>query len=253
MNRILKKMMSSGALALTLGLSPLAVVAASPSMPGERVFKGHTELPDATLGLERGAYINANQILYFGVEMVSSLYNSSDQLVASSQVNIGIDRGNGTPIVNIKTGVSTPDANSIPLTSNSSPSGNLDNNQGVGQLIQVTGNGNHITNNADVCIGSPTQCQVSSSPTPNGQPYNPTTNASADANVTGNQASVSVSVNGQNTASQSINMSGLHQNAQVSGDALHIQNQLNMVIQIQPSTTLSASQISEVLHTLPNM
>jgi len=253
---MLKRTMSNGALVLTLGLFPLAAVAASPSAADERVFTGHRELPDTTLRLERGAYISADQILYFGVEMITTWHNSSDQLVASSQLNIGINRGSGTPSVNITTDVNTPDANSASPTSASTPSGNLSNTQGVGQLIQVTGNGNHITNNADVCVGNTSQCPASSGPpNPNNQTstYNPATSASADASVAGNHASVSVSVNGQGTASQTIaTMSGLHQSAQVSGDALQVHNQLNMVIQVQPSTTLSASQINDILDTLPN-
>jgi hypothetical protein len=257
MTGTVKNMMARGVLVLALGILPATVALAAPPLPDQRAFKDHPALSDSTLGIERGAYISADQILYFGVEMYTEWHDGNGQLVALSQLNIGIDRSGGTPTVNVTNNVQTPNVNNGSATSSGSQptSGGLNQVQGVTQVVQTTGNHNGVTNSIGIDVGTQPS-PVAGLPNPGGSnsASNQGTGVTAQTYVTPTGAGVLVTVPTQGTASQSVaSMIGMQQQAQIFGDANIVHNQLNMMIQVQPNTTISAPQMNNVLQTLPGM
>lgn len=244
-------------LAVAIGVimfSPSAVIAGS-DVHDEKRWKIYKEVSDVALDAMRGRFISGNHIMFFGVEMYTEWKTSlGDTHMAS--LNIGIDRSVGLvrPTVTLVTrtgsssaGSTTPTANGASSTQISS--GGFDQVKGVGQVIQVTGNYNGISNAIGVDIGSerPQVYAAGNAGTGNSQSFDSTSGASTTTYVMNNNAGVSVVVPGQGAASQSItDMIGLQQKAQVYGDLNQINNRLNLSIQLQsmtrqPSVTLDAA------------
>jgi hypothetical protein len=257
MNWKVKGTMAGITVAMTLAMLSATAIA-GPLAPEERAFRGKTEVMDASLADMRGRFISADQIVYFGVEMYTSWNTAAGEQVGAAALNIGIDRSNSRarPTVNVSSNVQTPNAasgngNAAASASQSSGRG-LNQVQGVSQLVQVTGNGNRVTNSADVCVGN--QCTAVAAlggAGGNNSIANPQTGATAQSFVTSTGAGVSVAVVNQGTASQSIaGITGIQQRAQVSGDALSIHNQLNMVIQLQTNSAAATASMNNLSQTM---
>lgn len=253
MNRTVKSAMVGSAVMLALAMLSEASIA-GPLAPEERAFRGKSEIADASLADMRGRYISANQILYFGVEMYTEWRNGAGEVVGTSALNVGIDRSGATPIVSVSGAANNNGSGTGGASPNPTPGGGLNQVQGVSQLVQVTGNGNRATNNADVCVGA--QCAavaVSSGPANNDTGINSVTGARATTYVNGNGVGVSVSVAGKGEARQSItSVTGIQQRAQLSADSQTIHNQLNMVIQVQPNITGTAAQTRDLSQMMRN-
>lgn len=257
MNRTVKSAMVGSAVMLALAMLSEASIA-GPLAPEERAFRGKSEIADASLADMRGRFISADQIVYFGVEMYTNWNTTAGEQVGAAALNIGIDRSNSSarPTVTVSSNVQTPNAgsgNGSAATSASQVSSRgLNQVQGVSQLVQVTGNGNRISNAADVCVG--TQCAAVATlggAGGNNSISNPQSGATARAFVTPTGVGVSVAVANQGTASQSIaSMTGIQQRAQVSGDALNIHNQLNMVIQMQTNSAAATASTNNLSQTM---
>lgn len=254
MNRTVKSAMVGSAVMLALAMLSETSIA-GPLAPEERAFRGKSEIADASLADMRGRYISANQILYFGVEMYTEWRNGAGEVVGTSALNVGIDRSGATPIVSVSGAANNNGSGTGGASPNPTPSGGLNQVQGVSQLVQVNGNGNRVTNSADVCVGG-AQCAavaVFSGPANNDTGTNPVTNARATTYVNGNGVGVSVSVAGKGEARQSItSVTGIQQRAQLSADSQTIHNQLNMVIQVQPNITGTAAQTRDLSQTMRN-
>lgn len=252
MNRTLNSAMAAGAIVLALNAVPLH---AAPLAPEEKPFRGKAEISDVTLEGMRGRYISADQILYFGVEMYTEWRNGAGELVGSSALNVGIDRSGPTPTVTASGDVNNDGAGTGGASPYLPPGGGLNKVQGVSQLVQVTGNGNGVTNSADVCVGA--HCAavaVTSGPANKDTGINSITGAQAKTYVNGSGIGVSVSVEGKGEARQSIaSTTGIQQRALLSADSQTIHNQLNMVIQVQPNISGSATQIRDLSQTMRSL
>lgn len=247
MNRSVKTAMAGGAVVLALGALP--VVQAAPPAPEEQAFRGKTEVSDAALSNMRGRFVSADQILYFGVEMYTEWRTAEGDLHRAA-LNIGIDRSGASPTVSVSSNVQVPNpSNDNGGGSSGGSGGGLDQVQGVSQLVQVTGNGNGVTNAIGVDVVTQPGVPPQNSGDGNQWVVDEQTGATAQTIVNGG-ASVIVSYPTQGTASQSVaSMTGIQQRAQVSGDGHNIHNQLNMVIQVQPDSTASSTQMRNLAQT----
>ncbi len=260
MNRLMKNAMASSVLALALGLPPTPLALAAHLAPEEQAFKGHTELPDTLLDGTRGSFISADQILYFGVEMYTQWHTASGDTYGAS-LNIGIDRSANKvrPTVTVVSNVNGPNGsngNGTVGSSSRQPSGGgLNQVQGVSQVVQTTGNRNGISNNIGIDVTSRRPAMTGSSNPAladgNRTYVDKQTGATAQTYVNRNGAGVNISVPMQGTASQSVaSMIGMQQRAQVFGDTNNVQNQLNMVIQVQPNSTANGLNMGDLLQTV---
>lgn len=235
------------------GISSLAVVigiilaAPSTAIAGSDVYeekhwKIYKEVNDVALDSMRGRFMSGNQILFFGVEMYTEWKTSlGDTHVAA--LNIGVNRNVGLvrPTVTLVSRTGSTSQGSSSTTSGGGnttqiSSGGFDQVQGVGQVIQVTGNYNGISNaiGVDVSTERPQVYGANSSGSGNSQSFDTASGTSTSTYVMNNNAGVSVVVPGQGMASQTItDMIGMQQKAQVYGDLNHINNRLNLTVQLQ--------------------
>jgi len=243
MNRTVKCAMGGGVFMLAIGVLP--TTQASPVAPDMAAFKGHTEISDRALNGVRGSYISADQILYFGVEMYTQWQSSSGTYGAS--LNIGIDRSVSKvqPTVTVTSNVNGSNGGNgtAGTPSGQISSGGLKQVQGVTQVVQTTGNSNRVANTIglDVVTQRPATAGSTNSAQAGGnKTFVDNTGATARTYVNANGAGVTVTVPMHGSASQSVaSVIGMQQQAQVYSDANTVQNQLNMVIQVQPNTASS--------------
>src|SRR5690554_3693854 len=110
---------------------------------------GLTEIPDAELGLMRGRFaVGDNQVLWFGVSMISSWQTTGGQLL-QGRLDIGFDFSNGDPVVSFTPNVVLTDEHApmpVPSGQRSVDSAGLANVSGLVQGVQVAGDGNAASN-----------------------------------------------------------------------------------------------------------
>jgi len=227
-------------LAGILAFSPMAR-AALPQ--GLEVFNGMQEVSDGDLGHMRGKFASNNQVMYFGVEMVSQWQTASGNLVTAG-ANLTIDfNGNGgsTPTVQyvptvtiVQQGEGIP----APLNGNTnvvSGGAGLANVSGVSQSIQVAGQSNDIKNgiNMQVDISSAAQGgTIAGAMQGQAGALSKTGDDGTVATVTlaNNSIGVSVTVPGQGQVLQQIRNQGMFQSARIGGDLNQIHNSITMHI-----------------------
>lgn len=251
------------ALAGILTFSPVAR-AALPQ--GLEVFNGMQEVSDSDLGHMRGKFASNNQVLYFGVEMVSQWQTPTGNLVTAG-ANLNIDfRGNGgsTPtvqyaptvtIVQQGQGANAPqsgNANSV------SGGAGLANVSGVSQSIQVAGQSNAIHNgiNMQVDLTSAAQGGLTANAA-QGQAgaVSATGNDGTVATVTlaNNSIGVNVVVPGQGQVLQQIRNQGMFQSARIGGDLNQIQNSIIMHIGLNTASGTGIGNAYAALQGLKTM
>lgn len=192
-------------------------------------------------------------IVYFGVSMTSAWNVTSNGVTQGVQIGatVNFDLQNHTMTATSWSGsqngglpAGTPTGNSV---DGAPPTANM--STGVGQNIQVAGNGNVIANQATVAYGT--------------GPYAPATTPStndcgAACAFQIGPGGVSISISTANgIVSQSIGPNGVQQSAQVWSDLNHISNQLGVNVQTSAAHTTSplpnASQIVPVLPVIPGI
>lgn len=224
---------------LLMGIVAFSPMANAALPQGLDVFNGMQEVSDNDLGHMRGKFASSNQVLYFGVEMVSQWQTPSGNLVTAG-ANLKIDfQGGGTPTVQYVPTVTIVQQGAIaPQSGNTtgvSGGAGLANVSGVSQSIQVAGQSNAIKNGIDM--------QVDMSSSASGGSINSamqgqagSLSASADdgtlATVTlaNNSIGISVTVPGQGQVLQQIRNQGMFQSARIGGDLNQIHNAITMHI-----------------------
>jgi len=223
-------------MAVLLAFSPIA----NASLPdGIDVFGNMPEVSDSNLGQIRGKFASNDQVLYFGVEMVSQWLTPTGNLVTAG-ANLNVDfRGNvNTPTVQyaptismVQQGTSTPQTGGVNAVSGG---GGLSNVQGVSQSIQVAGQSNSIHNGMDIQVDA-----TSSAP---GGVLSGAVQSQAGAlsqtGVDGSVATVTLANNslgvevvpGQGQVLQQIKNQGMFQSARIGGDLNQIHNAITMHI-----------------------
>ena len=231
-------------LLLALSLAPFGAGAAE-GTPGERIPQPASDIQpvsDSTLDSMRGRFITgAGQILYFGVEMLST-WHSPDGRVLSGSALLSFDFSKGMPQVTFVPTVSIVQVSGsgalVDTTGRSIDASGLANVSGIAQGIQIVGDRNSAGNSTELHVTT-------------------TLPASSDAGIAGNAAlavgdanasvalqpdsmAVTLGVDGQGSLRQAIrgDASGggsVLQTVSLLGDGHDVGNQLRITL-VQPST-----------------
>ncbi|HEY8353919.1 MAG TPA: hypothetical protein VIK69_02760 [Methylophilaceae bacterium] len=217
---------------------------ANAAMPsGLEVFEALEEIPDGELQHMRGKFVSNNQVLYFGVEMVSRWQTEmGTTVIAGASLDIDFRAGgNAQPVVSYVPTVSIVqqvDAQGQEnATSHVYGGAGLANVSGVSQSIQVAGRSNHVLNDISM--------QVMLAPADGGG------SAAAAAGTHGgmamaraddgtiatvrlgsNSLDLGIAVPGQGEVLQQIRSQGMFQSARIGGDLNQVHNVITMHIGI---------------------
>lgn len=237
---------------------------ASAAVPQEfDVFNGMQEVSDSDLDHMRGKFASNNQVMYFGVEMISQWQTTAGELITAG-ANLNIDfRGVVTPTVQyVPTVTIVQQGQGVPATVSDNTGGvsggaGLSNVSGVSQSIQVAGQSNSIINGIDM--------QVDISSGQGGSLANAMQGQSGAVSATGddgtvatvtlanNSLGVSVNVPGQGQVLQQIRDQGMFQSARIGGDLNSIHNMITMHIGLNTATGANSAGAYSALQSLKGL
>ncbi len=211
-----------------------AVLAANPAI---------VALSDPELAQMRGRFIASNnRVMYFGVEMVTQWQTTGGTMAAG--LSVGIDRGGRQPTVSFAPTVSIEGSPGTATSgSHDVRGGRGDDTRGVRQQIQVAGNDNRADNHFDVRI----QRHRGGTAGPDGAGYNVEVRqggavvASGLSNG-GRQAGVNLQL-GNSRVFQGFGSGNAQQVIQLAGNQQVVQNQLRLVVGIDPGRMNSREQL----------
>lgn len=232
-----------------LASAPALAQQSSAPPPGS----GLTEIPDAELGLMRGRFtVGNNQVLWFGVSMVSSWQTSGGQQL-QGRLDIGFDFSNGDPVVSFTPNVVLTDEHApmpVPAGQRSIDSAGLANVSGLVQGVQVAGDGNAASNLTSLTVrdgelpataraGGAAEGSLSAS----------SGAASARVHMDGNGAGVLLQVAGHGTAEQWIRAGSMGQSIRLASDGQAVSNRLHLdlVRQSLPATAMLNQNVAQAL------
>jgi hypothetical protein len=237
---------------LTVVLSTGAAVAAG--LPDLGIDPSSAQqLSDSDLGQLRGRFaVNGQPILFFGLLMQSSLGPQPGQPgdALSAGVAFGVDLSGKTPkITTNQTWARQSDAGlANPGLASGGGSGPLSNlNGGIGQVVQIAGQGNSAANVATIDLTTTPPAPLSS-PTVSG---GTACDVLCQAEIKQNGIQVRVSMPGEGSASQTINPQSIVQAVMLNGNLAQALNSLQIEVQLGPTSPNSVSGLSTVLQTLP--
>lgn len=243
------------------GLSMLAAaLSASPAIASstEGVTLGIEDQPAVVevsaerLGEMRGRYVSGSEIRYFGVQMTIQ-WTTQGGVAVVGGLDVGFDFSESRPRVRISSiapeGEANPADASAPQTT-SWAGGDLSGVQGVGQLLQVTGDDNGVTNEIHLRIGAADGLDpsagwndgVASVTTEGGT----VVETFADAGALG----IQVDVPGQGTARQTLSGNGMHQMIRATGDLNQVTNMMNLGVEFSPVRGTDPIALRSTLETL---
>ncbi len=248
------------ALAGALALIPTARAGLPPDI---EVFNNMQEVSDADLGHMRGKFAANNQVMYFGVEMVSQWQTPTGSFVTAG-ANLDIDFSSGSPTVHYAPTVTIVQgqATTDPASNTSvSGGGGLANISGVSQSIQVAGRTNNIRNDINMQVDEFSGSQggyIATATQGSAGSISQTGSDGTVATVTlgHNSIGLNVDVPGQGQVLQQIRDQGLMQAVRIGGDLNQIHNQITMHIGLSMATGLSGTGITTALQSLrgiPNL
>jgi hypothetical protein len=235
----------------TLALLLNAAVAAAGELPDIGIDLSKAQrLSDSEMGQERGRFaINGQPILFFGLVMKSTLGPQpglpGDML--SAGVALGVDLSGTTPKVTTSlTWATETDASLATPGSPPGSSGALGKlNGGVGQVVQIAGQGNTAGNSA--VINLTTSAPKFVPPTaPAGTPCGTLCKSKIDPDG----VQVMVSMPGAGSAAQTINPQSILQAIALDGNLFQAFNSLQIDVQLGPTSPNSVSGLSTVLQAI---
>lgn len=242
----------AGAVAM-MSLAPAALAA-----PVHRDAFRPVELADAELGEMRGRFVSQGEILYFGVEMYTQWTAAGEVYVAG--LNIGIDRSQSSfrPTVTIVRIADIRNTNPSDTATGAAAGraisqGGLDAVQGVGQVVQVTGDANLARNNMMLTVRSynGTPLATAGGTAGSATAVDPQSGAVASATVANNSLGVAVTVPGQGTAMQGIaGSTGMRQLVQVTGDMNNVVNTLSLTAEVGRTVNTITPSLSAAINTM---
>lgn len=244
---------------------PAAVCAEQPWL---EVAPGMHKVPDEVLSSMHGRYVSAtNQVVYFGVQM-SSNWSAPNGTVLNAGSNFSINVSSPTPTFNYTSSTSVVpgegDVSTADTTQRSIDGDGVQNISGVTQSIQTAGDGNDLENVVrvsvlhdipDVPATDNSSGNAGSSMSYSDGKQQLTTSAGMD----GDGMFVSVGVDGQGTAEQSIRGimdvaggKGLIQKITVLGDNQVVMNRmgLNVVMQKAADSYITQQNLGNAINTL---
>jgi hypothetical protein len=181
------------------------------------------------------------QVVYFGLQVVSSwqVATATGPAGVSAGATIGVDLRTGTPSISTWT---TSTNNGLPSTP--STGGSIDGTppatsvvNGVGQSVQVAGNGNSVSNQATVQVGQIVPV-LSPGPPSNAPPCGAACSVSFDG--TGLHVSIATP---QGVVSQAVGQNGITQSVALTSDFNQISNQLGVNVQLANPSQFSAGSL----------
>ena len=201
---------------------------AEPAKPG----KGLTEIPDPELGLMRGRFaVGNNQVLWFGVSMISSWQTTGGQLL-QGRLDVGFDFSNGNPVVTFTPNVVLTDEQApmpLPAGHRTVDSAGLANVNGLVQGVQVAGDGNAASNVTSLTVrDGDVPAMAGSGSTASGSLDATSGAASANVHYDGNGARVLLQVAGHGAAEQWIRAGSMGQSIRLTSDGQAVSNQLHL-------------------------
>lgn len=202
-------------------------------------------LTDPELSVMRGKFLpNNQQVVFFGVEMVSQWQTAGGTMNAG--MTLGIDRSQGVPTVSFQPTVTIMGTPTQIAANGIVQDGSAQDTRGVRQQIQVAGNDNQATNQLQVSV----QPYSSAGTTTGGNGQSQVAISQGGATVSagisgGNQAGVTLQL-GNSTVQQMVGGgSNALQLIQLSGDQQHIQNQLRLMVGVNQVTGLSGTDLKQ--------
>ncbi|MGM8060452.1 hypothetical protein [Vogesella indigofera] len=197
-------------------------------------------LGDGALDTLRGRYIQAGQVVNFGVQMVST-WSASDGSTSGVGMALQLKPGFEPNLTAYK--LSSTPATTATASSPGLPQG-LSSMQGVAQVNQVAGNGNKAGNTAVITISA------------NDQQYDFAFGGGWQAEalgqgvkIEGNAVRVEIDQGALGRASQRIGNGHLEQFTRIQGDRIAVQNMLQIQIVLKPDALSTAnSQVWNSLH-----
>lgn len=233
--------------ALLLPMLVIAPLAAQPAVPGS----GLTEIPDPELDLMRGRYvIGDNQVLWFGVNMISSWQMANGQTLQGG-MQLAMDFRSGRPVLTFTPNVTIGDADA-PLPANtgarSIDSAGLANASGLVQSVQIAGDGNRAGNTTALLVRDGAVPVVGSAA--GGSASARQGAASASAGIDGNGLRVRLEVAGQGSVEQWISPGSIGQGIRLATDASNASNQLQLelVRQSLPSQANLGQSVAQAIN-----
>ncbi|MFP4462708.1 MAG: hypothetical protein ACLFO0_02520 [Guyparkeria sp.] len=210
-------------------------------------------LTDPELAEMRGRFLAAdNRVMYFGVEMITQWQTTGGTMAAG--LNVGIDRAGRQPTVTFVPTVSIqgqPD--SAASGTHVVRGGVTDNTRGVRQQIQVAGNDNRAENRFNVHVQSYTQGAAGDASGYNVEVRQGGAVVASGLSGGGRQAGVNMQL-GNSRVFQGFQSGNAAQVIQLAGDHQMVNNQLRLVVGIDPGRMNSREslqrQVGQSLATL---
>lgn len=257
----LKPSRMTRAIAATLAGSLFMLQPATASLPDIHMFNDADEMSDVELSDMRGRYVGTGEILYFGVEIYTQ-WQTQDGRTLNAGLNMTVD-SQLRPTITIVTQNTSPQggvsASQAAAGQNSvSISGGIGNVSGIGQSIQIGGDGNSIKNDLNMNIDLHASSSPIKSAAANGIALNGAGSTVIDGNNTtttvtlsGNTLSMAINVPGQGQVMQQLKSgSGFLQSAQIGGDLNRIHNTININAGLSNPAGISAGGLQSSLDSL---
>jgi len=200
---------------------------------------------DRQMDAMRGRFVIAGgqQILYFGLVMQSQMQDAAGNTVAAG-VGFGLSLKPGrSPMLTEQTWTSQSSGVSGGVDGLSGGNALPGLGGGVGQVIQITGLGNHGTNQASIDITTLPQHALMADALPNGAPCTQL----CQATIKSNAVEVLVGLPGQGHASQSLGASSIQQDIRLGGAMTQAANSMNLTLQVGPAAAFDTLGLSTIL------
>lgn len=240
--------------ALLLGGLLCSVPALAQQAPAAAPGKGLTEIPDPELGLMRGRFaVGDNQVLWFGVSMISSWQTTGGQLL-QGRLDIGFDFSNGDPVVSFTPNVVLTDEHApmpVPGGQRHVDSAGLANVNGLVQGVQVAGDGNAASNVTSLTVRDGDVPAMAGGGSGAASLSGVSGAASADVDFDDNGARVLLQVAGHGAAEQWIRAGSMGQSIRLQSDGQSVSNRLHLdlVRQSLPATAMLNQNVAQALVT----
>lgn len=258
----IKRKKLAAAVALALITLPTLTKALSPDVS---VFKDAEEVSDEELSGMRGRFATAsNQIVHFGVEMVSQ-WTTANGAKATAALNVEVN-SQLRPVITVYTSQTdgSSQANDPPNHNVTIKSGGITQVSSVAQSIQIGGDKNNVQNTvvANITMHSSDSSANNASGVswggtqingPGTQTSTSNSGTTTTVNVGKNGISVGIYVPDQGSVIQQIRgntgqgAAGLLQSAQITGDLNRVTNQLKLTADLRASTGVSTAGMQGAL------
>jgi hypothetical protein len=203
----------------------------------------------------RGKFVAGGQIVRFGVEMVSSWLNPAGQVLrAGAELRVDVADDPAHPQVQFVPSLSieTPNgaAPQAPPGLAVATGNGVSNINGVGQTIQVAGDGNAVGNDATITVSvapaAPSGTPATAVTAPHTASLTSSSGETVSASLGANSISVAISVPDAGQALQQIKGAtgtggGVTQSVRLAGNTQRIHNRMNIYIEIRSAIAGAAT------------